>query len=823
MSLHPDQYPCTLCIAHFDNQADRADHLETYHDSLLPWLCQECPGASASEQDLANHVAHAHPYSVKNGEKGGYSCKHAGCGPPLSSAGMVSRHHKHDHLEQHGLSHRGCLKPGCMFTNDSYIGISLHLLHEHGPKCMACGRRFEKIVQVVEHQKGTATEEGCTAAKAMKAASSRSNGNGMKGNAMSEGGAETESTETRGHMPASIQPRVTYRGIVPPSAAPTLASLVRELGDQFWQTSSDSNDSPEQMPDYTPEPPIDESVPSTEDVPQSGQPQASQNIVPSEQSGDGASHNHVNFFSFHATEQCPARIRDDDEKDFLSTFYRANSKYPATPSESATSPSAGAKQVQTSFDNKQSEASQPFLAQGGGNSHPVGEHYAAPALSPRDEGYFDYTLPQGPSQDDIDNEYPTPSSTAHEADGGANTSSTPGLSCSPAADSSYSASLHSFSHGPQVYANAPSMMTTLAHQPSLNAHPTIAPAGMFVPSAAATSLPHGHPGPAGAGNPSSSNNSQFAPTSIFKADPPLPASVYALGYTDSDFDPKTYYQSTMSKKNSYKDYPSDLHDKHIFAGDPRYIAQVNILRLATRYSNVDILHNVNKGRPITVTIDGKPKTVLKNVQVVEGRIKAALTKHAKKNKITDDEAWNWLAAQRAANGIAMKTKKRPREDDSTSASPSSSTTTQGDRSIATPLKRRKTSESTTTRPALRQDVHGLIGSMLHTHFFQPTNSYAVAPQATAVSTPAINTPAVDTRVVNTPVISTLLTNTPATSTPATSIPVIDTSAITTPSTDTPPMNTLAVPNAPAALANSDGDMAEQILDFLTRDLEDAGM
>ncbi|KAK3703371.1 hypothetical protein LTR37_014477 [Vermiconidia calcicola] len=175
MSLHVDAYPCISCSAHFADKTEQADHLASAHNLIEPWLCHECPISVADEEAYNRHMRRAHPYSAPAGQRGGYSCPHnktvcAGC-PALASDDMRRRHIKHDHADQHSSSGflregtgRRCVKKDCGFSNESYVSMSLHVLHAHAPICAVCQRKFATVMSKLDHEKKVGKDGGCTGA-----------------------------------------------------------------------------------------------------------------------------------------------------------------------------------------------------------------------------------------------------------------------------------------------------------------------------------------------------------------------------------------------------------------------------------------------------------------------------------------------------------------------------------------------------------------------------------------------------------------------------------------------------------------------------------
>ena len=104
------------------------------------------------------------------------------------------------------------------------------------------------------------------------------------------------------------------------------------------------------------------------------------------------------------------------------------------------------------------------------------------------------------------------------------------------------------------------------------------------------------------------------------------------GLSPDDFDPNTLYEATNTSRSRYKAVPEDLPDEHLFNADPKLLTYDNIIRLATRYSNKDIMTKANEGRP---------KDVFNSPQAVSSRIRAAMSFMAEEwNKTAE---WNGRA------------------------------------------------------------------------------------------------------------------------------------------------------------------------------------
>ena len=109
----------------------------------------------------------AHRWSAKPGDQGTHACKQVDCRQPLISLEMANRHRKHDHFEQARRRPRICTRAKCQFTNESYIGVSLHILHEHAPKCKGCGKKFTEMIDLLAHRDGKGKVGGCPSLNAM--------------------------------------------------------------------------------------------------------------------------------------------------------------------------------------------------------------------------------------------------------------------------------------------------------------------------------------------------------------------------------------------------------------------------------------------------------------------------------------------------------------------------------------------------------------------------------------------------------------------------------------------------------------------------------
>ncbi|KAK6382568.1 hypothetical protein LTR65_010478 [Meristemomyces frigidus] len=153
-ALHSDLFPCTKCPEHFNSRDQQAKHLRVFHGVEDPWLCYRCPLAFPDRARYMEHMTQGHR------GKGGLSpC--GDCRAQLTSDDMLARHVQHDHTEQAGREESQCLK--CDFSNNSCVGISIHLLHEHAPRCSFCGMGFIRMVDLALHEEGNGVGGECSA------------------------------------------------------------------------------------------------------------------------------------------------------------------------------------------------------------------------------------------------------------------------------------------------------------------------------------------------------------------------------------------------------------------------------------------------------------------------------------------------------------------------------------------------------------------------------------------------------------------------------------------------------------------------------------
>lgn len=708
MSLHHNAYPCVVCPEHFTTGHELADHLATLHNLSQPWLCPECPTAFASKANLESHSAITHPYSATGGSKRGYSCAHAGCGPPLASSEMCERHKKHDHVEQAARlasgEERGCLKPGCTYTNDSYVGLSLHVLHQHAPTCESCGKKFGKVLQLVDHKKGKGELGDCTAwmtqnvATASKAAVS--NQTAMNDTSTSRILEAQKGSIMRPHVRhITIEPAArrtifeSARTFIVPKAS-TTNTATGQKGDKGADAKLSRASPPKQYPeapeDRLRSPTFSSSGPASNA--NSPPPPATEAAAAAE---DGAS-----------LSRLPALSLDTQAPQY---------------------PNAGQTHPPQHLPYTVYAAPDEFF-----------EHQFGSSGSPLNDSYWDRKFLTPPAEEfSAQGSYPTPSPTVHGLHQLSNEPQSPvryplpwGLSTQPEAPQDGLSS--------QTYYGALGYSTTPQQQLAYQSIGTVSPdcvpgthgSAAIVPPAGSTALWPNNP-------QNVVDPMQLGPQAItapavpraFVPDPPIPASVYAQGYTDEDFNPRSIHQSTVPNKKSHRDFPPELQDVHIFNANPKYIAYGNILRLARSYSNVQIVELSNKDRK---------NAVFNNPQTVEHRINKAIQLHAEQHNVPGGEGAvrEWIIRERANLGIRMNPrKKRAREEDLTTVS----SVEPAARLIAMPAKRMRLTENAFTQspadPRLRaaqtqSDENGLRGTFYHTHIRPPPQPYQQVTQDT---------------------------------------------------------------------------------------------
>lgn len=135
--------------------------------------------------------------------------------------------------------------------------------------------------------------------------------------------------------------------------------------------------------------------------------------------------------------------------------------------------------------------------------------------------------------------------------------------------------------------------------------------------------------------------------------PPLP-DFKALGRPDlsaDDFNPARTYSTHVVSEKSYRECPQQVDVRHLFHADPRMLAFGNLLRLAERFTNSDIMARANAGRPAPV---------FKTVQSVQSRVNAALKWTAKMNDEPLERVKEMLRTVREENGYGgRRPTKRP--------------------------------------------------------------------------------------------------------------------------------------------------------------------
>lgn len=150
-TYHPDAFPCIDCPAHFSTREEQVSHLQKEHASEQPWLCFRCPSSFSTRDECAQHIANGHRNPAY------YSL--CFCGNSFRNEESKSRHLLHDHKEQEGRDKRSCLT--CGFENESFVGISLHMLHVHAHRCAWCSKGFVKERDLDLHLNGKDADGEC--------------------------------------------------------------------------------------------------------------------------------------------------------------------------------------------------------------------------------------------------------------------------------------------------------------------------------------------------------------------------------------------------------------------------------------------------------------------------------------------------------------------------------------------------------------------------------------------------------------------------------------------------------------------------------------
>lgn len=122
---HPNTFPCIECPAHFPNAVDRATHLHTAHNIENGFLCQEC---ASSCSDPARSARHANDHARTRFNPPPTLCDFFTCDYRHCSTELTQLHYKEDHVRD-GSHQAQC--PKCEYSNDSIVGVSVHLLHVH--------------------------------------------------------------------------------------------------------------------------------------------------------------------------------------------------------------------------------------------------------------------------------------------------------------------------------------------------------------------------------------------------------------------------------------------------------------------------------------------------------------------------------------------------------------------------------------------------------------------------------------------------------------------------------------------------------------------
>jgi hypothetical protein len=131
---HPDEYPCVECSEHFASVDDRAAHIRTAHNIEDGFLCHEC---THSCSDRMQYFRHADEHSASR-RRGQYPppCRSVKCEYRSFSTDVLDRHRREDHTADD--SHQAqCSRPECTYSNDSIVGVLVHILHVHSEAAVA--------------------------------------------------------------------------------------------------------------------------------------------------------------------------------------------------------------------------------------------------------------------------------------------------------------------------------------------------------------------------------------------------------------------------------------------------------------------------------------------------------------------------------------------------------------------------------------------------------------------------------------------------------------------------------------------------------------
>ena len=594
----------------------------------------------------------------------------SGCKGSLASEDMRRRHITHDHVRQVDLQFRSCPRPRCNFMNDCYVGISVHDLHEHGPKCQNCKWMFEEFFQLFAHRKGTHKDGVCPAKAAEAGAAAPANAESTGTAATSQDGLFVDGKpEIAGVTLLAAHVPVKRIALVPTTLA-TVTGIKRK-------NNSFGDDVDEDQPAITPNSDPRETANVTakkhrrhsDDTDLNGQQPASSPDSPLRGTA-----------TVTATKRKRQSDDDDDHDDgyVQHLVYNPDSDLPKIAKRrkmAATKPKVPQQhgnQLESPLLPTSSDLHAALGAQSQNNRYPP----VSPQLLPA--AHIPLTSPNGYAS--------APPQLAPHAYGEA-TAQLP--------------SRHQDSLWPMDQA-APNVQQG-AEQPELQ-YQSYVPLSPELPAGMPEWPLHQQQQHYGSYPLDIPQNYTGSQTQQLLASIPLPHSVMGqaqqvpahyspfpndlaqYGFTEAHFDPNIIYESSTVAKNRYKAIPFHLADEHFFNADPKILCYGNILHLAQCYSNIEIFRRVNQRRT---------KNVFSSVQLVNVRIGSGLRWAAKEWHCSVNAVKQWLDGERVKNGVTVRGRGNTSGQENVDAAQAPSVSYDS----ATPLKRGREDEDAAQDPS----------------------------------------------------------------------------------------------------------------------------
>jgi hypothetical protein len=112
----------------------RAAHMRTAHNIEDVFLCHECPYSCS---DRMQQVRHANDHCASRPKSYKAPCRSTRCEHRSFSTDVLARHHRDDHHASNNSHRAHCLRPEYTYSNDSIVGVSVHILHVHSEAAFA--------------------------------------------------------------------------------------------------------------------------------------------------------------------------------------------------------------------------------------------------------------------------------------------------------------------------------------------------------------------------------------------------------------------------------------------------------------------------------------------------------------------------------------------------------------------------------------------------------------------------------------------------------------------------------------------------------------